>query len=88
MSCELIPVSMALSDQEYSYSPPHPLDEMLMRRRATPGIKFFIRREVFTSSPHHVFRTMCMFSLFKFLYNSKQYFLPLQMQNLESLIVL
>lgn len=39
MSCELIPVSVALSDQEYFYS--LPLDEMLMHRRATPGIKFF-----------------------------------------------
>ena len=37
MSSELIPVSVALSDQEYFST----LGAMLMHRRATPGIKFF-----------------------------------------------
>ena len=73
MSSELIPVSVALSDQEYF----SPLGAMLMHRRLPPALNSSIRREVFTSS-----------CLFKFLYNAKQYFLPLQMQNLESLIVL
>ena len=34
---ELIPVSVALSDWEYFYSP---LDGMLVHRRVTPSIKF------------------------------------------------
>ena len=37
---ELIAVSILWSDWEYFYSPPPPMDGMLVHRRVTPSFKF------------------------------------------------